>query len=291
MTLRTPAKINLTLHVGDRRPDGFHDVETMLQSISLSDVLTFRRTKGRFRLRTSGVDVPVDRSNLIWRAAIALWSAAGRDGDPAGADVALRKNIPMAAGLGGGSANAAGALVGLNSLWSLGLSRQDLWHVAATLGSDVPFFLAGGTAVGLGRGDRILPLRPIRRFGVVVIKPAFGVSTADAYRWLDEDRMAGSDSGRPGASHLDVGWPSPVRLWNDLQAPVAKRHAGVHDAVTAARQAGAIAAAMTGSGSAVFALFPPAAAPAAARRLRRPEWTVYAATTLSAAEAGRLMSL
>jgi 4-diphosphocytidyl-2-C-methyl-D-erythritol kinase len=235
--------------------------------------------------------VPADRSNLIWRAATTLWSAAGRDGDPADVQVTLRKVIPIAAGLGGGSANAVGALVGLNRIWTLGLSQLDLLRLAATLGSDVPFFLAGGTAIGLGRGERILPLRPIRRFGVVVIKPVFGVRTADAYRWLDQDRAAGLDGHLETPSDLNVGWPAPLRLANDLQAPVSRRHEGIQAAVRAAREAGAIAAGMTGSGSAVFALFPPAAAPRAARHLRRPGWVVHAAMTLTAAEAGRLMSL
>ncbi|HEX5069895.1 MAG TPA: 4-(cytidine 5'-diphospho)-2-C-methyl-D-erythritol kinase [Vicinamibacterales bacterium] len=291
LTLRTPAKINLTLRIGQRRPDGFHDVETVLQSIGLSDTLTFRPTAGPFRVTTSGRDVPADRSNLIWRAAMALWSAAGRDGEPHGARVTLRKLIPVAAGLGGGSANAAGALVGLNRTWALGVSRVDLLRLAATLGSDVPFFLTGGTAVGLGRGDRILPLRPIRRLGVVVIKPAFGVSTADAYRWLDEDRGRGIVDCDESPSGFNVGWPSPLILVNDLEAPVARRHSGIVQAVRAALEAGALAAAMTGSGSAVFGLFAPASAPAAARRLRRSGWVVHATTTLSAGESGRLMSL
>jgi 4-diphosphocytidyl-2-C-methyl-D-erythritol kinase len=291
VTLRTPAKINLTLHVGDRRADGFHDVRTVLQSIGLSDTLAFRRTRGPFHLTTSGGDVPSDRSNLIWRAAAALWTAAGRAGDPHGAHVTLRKLIPVAAGLGGGSANAAGALVGLNRLWRLRFSRADLDRLAATLGSDVPFFLAGGTAIGLGRGEQILPLRPIRRLGIVVIKPAFGVGTADAYRWLDEDRARSAGAAPDDGTDLNVGWPAPLRLVNDLQAPVATRHPGIREAIDAARRAGASAAAMTGSGSAVFAVFPPLAAAAAARRLARPGWFVRATTTVSAAQAGRLMSL
>jgi len=291
VTLRTPAKINLTLHVGDKRADGFHDVRTVLQSIGLSDTLRLRRTRGPFQLATSGGDVPSDRSNLIWRAAAALWTAAGRTGDPHGAHVTLRKVIPVAAGLGGGSANAAGALVGLNQIWRLGLSRADLDRLAATLGSDVPFFLTGGTAIGLGRGEQVLPLRPIRRLGIVLMKPAFGVGTADAYRWLDEDRARSASPSQDEGTDLEVGWPAPLRLVNHLQAPVATRHAGIGEAIEAARKAGAVAAAMTGSGSAVFAVFPPRAAVAAARWLARPGWFVRATQTLPAAEAGRLMTV
>jgi len=291
ITLRTPAKINLTLRVGDRRADGFHDVQTVLQSISLSDTVTFRRTTKPFQLTASGGAVPSDRSNLIWRAATALWAAAGRDGEPHGATVTLRKTIPMAAGLGGGSANAAGALIGLNRLWALGLSRLVLRDLAATLGSDVAFFLAGGTAIGLGRGDHILPLRPVRRLGVVVIKPEFGVSTADAYRWLDDDRTAGIAEPAQDRLGITVGWPEPLRLVNDLEAPVSRRHAEIGDAVRSAREAGALGAAMTGSGSAVFGLFRAPVPVSVVRRLRRPGWAVHTATTLSAQEAGRLMTL
>jgi len=291
VTLRTPAKINLTLQVGAKRADGFHDVRTVLQSIGLSDTLAFQRTKGPFRLTVAGADLASDQSNLIWRAAAALWTAAGKAGDPHGAHVTLRKVIPVAAGLGGGSANAAGALVGLNQMWRLGLTRADLDRLAASLGSDVPFFLAGGTAIGLGRGDQILPLKPIRRLGIVIIKPAFGVGTADAYRWFDENHARLEGASTDAGSDLNVGWPSPLRLINHLQAPVAARHPEIGEAIEAARQAGATAAAMTGSGSAVFAVFALPAAAAAARRLARPGWFVRATTTLSAAEAGRLMTL
>src|SRR5262245_42636946 len=188
LVLRPSAKINLTLHVGPVRADGFHDVRTVMQSIALSDPLTLTLRKGPFVFATRGPGVPADRTNLVWRAADALWRALGRSGEPANTHVKLDKQIPMAAGLGGGSADAAATLAGLHRLWGGKLSRRDLMQLAGTLGSDVPFFLHGGTALGVGRGEELYPLADVRRLGVVIVKPSFGVSTAEAYRWLDEDR-------------------------------------------------------------------------------------------------------
>src|SRR5215831_2807480 len=149
LVLRPSAKINLTLDVGVRRADGYHDVRTVLQSIALHDVLKIASGRGTLELVVSNAVVPADPTNLVWRAAKALWSALGRDGEPAGARLTLDKHIPVGAGLGGGSADAAAALVGLNRLWRGRRSRADLIKIAATLGADVPFFLVGGTAVGV----------------------------------------------------------------------------------------------------------------------------------------------
>jgi 4-diphosphocytidyl-2-C-methyl-D-erythritol kinase len=202
--LRPSAKVNLLLRVGPRRPDGYHEVRTLLQSIAISDTLTITARRGPFVLATRTPGVPTDASNLVWKAAAALWRAAGRDGDPRDAHVKLDKQIPTAAGLGGGSADAAAALLGLNRLWDLRLSRRDVVALAARLGADVPFFLLGGTALGVGRGDEIYPVDDIERLGVVVIKPSFGVATAEAYGWFDADarRRGRTDPrGRPRVGH------------------------------------------------------------------------------------------
>ena len=293
LVLRPSAKINLTLHVGARRVDGFHDVRTVLQSIALSDTLTITERAGRFGLVCRSPGVPADGTNLVWRAADLLWKALGRTGEPRDAHVKLEKHIPTEAGLGGGSADAAAALVGLNTVWGGRQSRRDLMRLGATLGSDVPFFLHGGTALGSGRGDELYPLDDSRRFGVVVLKPSFGVPTADAYRWFDED-TAGSPLESPVARHgeVDLGWPSgPIMLKNDLEAPVARRHPGIGEMVQACLREGAMAAAMTGSGSAVYGVFNEAMATKAARKLKRPEWLVLLTRTLTRREAGRHVSL
>jgi len=156
----------------------------------------------------------------------------------------------------------------------------------------VPFFLQGGTALGTGRGDEIYPVDDAARLGVVIIKPSFGVATADAYRWLDEDRAAGLTDAPAQGREVELGWDlGPISLMNDLQAPVARRHASIVEIVEALAKAGALGAAMTGSGSAVFGLFPEPQAPRAARRLKRADWLVLVTRTLSRREAGRRLGL
>jgi len=292
LVLRPPAKINLTLRVGPLRGDGFHDVRTLLQSIALSDTLTVTARRGPFALAAGGPGMPTDETNLVSRAAAALWRALGRDGEPRDAHVKLVKQIPLAAGLGGGSADAAAALVALNVVWEGRRSRRDLARIGGTLGADVPFFLQGGTALGAGRGDEIYPVDDAARLGVVIIKPSFGVATADAYRWLDEDRAPGVADAPAVSRDVDLGWAAgPIALVNDLQGPVARRHAPVDDIVDTLAKAGALGAAMTGSGSAVFGLFPEAQAPRAARRLKRADWLVQVTRTLSRREAARRIGL
>jgi 4-diphosphocytidyl-2-C-methyl-D-erythritol kinase len=293
-TLRPSAKINLMLRVGARDASGYHDVRTVLQSIALADQLRVTQRRGPFAFAVSGRGVPDDRTNLVWRAAEQLWRRAGRTGDPQDIHVHLTKRIPAGAGLGGGSADAAATLVALNAAWDLKLPVHELASVGAHLGSDVPFFLCGGTAIGVGRGTEVYPLIDGPRLGVVIIKPSFSISTADAYRWLDEDRPpVPYQLVASYGSRLDLGWPTgPITLENDLQAPVARRHPAVDEMVDACRAQGARAALMTGSGSAVFGLFDGLAAAArAARRLQRPDWLVIPTRTLTRRDAGRGMRL
>jgi len=292
LTLRPSAKINLTLRVGALLPNGFHDVQTIMQAIDLSDTLTFTPKTGPFVLTTASSAVPADETNLVWRAARALWRLSGHGGAPRDAVVTLEKAIPVAAGLGGGSADAAAALIGLNRIWDLRVPRPELVRLAAGLGSDVPYFFVGGAAIGTGRGDEVYPLSDVPGLGVIVIKPSFGVATADAYQWLDEDRAAGVVSDGAAAGQIQVGWPAgPLALVNDLQAPVSRRHAEVAAMIEACLEAGAMASAMTGSGSAVFGVFSPKTAARAARALRRPGWVVLQTRTIPRAEAWRRLGL
>ncbi len=294
LVLRPSAKINLTLRVGPARADGYHDVRTLLQSVALSDTLTISPRKGAFGLSTRAPGVPDDHTNLVWQAADRLWAELGRGGSPRDAHVRLEKQIPTAAGLGGGSADAAAALVGLNTIWDARKSRRDLVRIGATLGADVPFFLFGGTALGLDRGDEVYPVDDVGRFGIVLVKPSFGVSAGDAYRWLDEDRLAPKPApAEPGRRfEIDLGWPTgPVTLANDLEAAVSHRHPGIGEMVAACVKEGALGASMTGSGSAVFGVFPEAVARRAAQRLQRPDWLVILTRTLNRREAARRLGL
>jgi 4-diphosphocytidyl-2-C-methyl-D-erythritol kinase len=267
ITLRAFAKINLSLRVSGARQDGFHDVRTVLQSISLFDRVTIRTRRGPFEIRCDVPGVPVDRTNLVWKAAQTLWHAAGRDGEPRDATVTLEKRIPMQAGLGGGSSNAAAALLGLRKLWKLRLPDEEIHSAAARLGSDVPFFLIGGTVLGVGRGDEVYPLENLPRYWVVLAVPSFGVATADAYRWFDEAYET-PKGGREGFRPLFSNFPH-VPLVNDLEAPVAGRHPEIGELKQRFTSEGALMAGMSGSGSVVFGVFTSARrADVAARRLK-----------------------
>ena len=188
VSVRAYAKINLDLRVLGTRLDGFHELRTVFQSISLHDTVACIPREGPFAIECSAAGVPLDRSNLIWRAAEALWRALRRSGPIYGVGVRLDKRIPLQAGLGGGSADAAAALIGLARTWGVPLRPAQLTDVAATLGADVPFFLAGGTALGLGRGDDVYPLADLPRHWIVLLVPGFGVSTSEAYGWYDAER-------------------------------------------------------------------------------------------------------
>jgi 4-diphosphocytidyl-2-C-methyl-D-erythritol kinase len=246
--------VNLDLRVLGTRADGYHELRTVLQSIELHDTLTCVERPGAFALKCRVSGVPLDDSNLVWRAAAALWRTLGRDGDPRDAVITIDKRIPMQAGLGGGSGNAAAALLALGRLWG-GAPVTLLREVASRIGADVPFFLSGGTALGLGRGEEIYPLVDLPPHWIVIVRPPFGVSTAEAYAWYDEDRTAGVKEPRE-LQILPVPWPSrAAQMINDLEVAVVRRHPEIGSLKGALREAGAVASVMSGSGSAVYGLF------------------------------------
>jgi 4-diphosphocytidyl-2-C-methyl-D-erythritol kinase len=265
VTARAYAKVNLDLRVLGTRLDGFHELRTVLQTLELHDTLVCAQRRGPFTLKCRTPGVPLDATNLVWRAAAALWKALGRDGDPCDAVITIRKMIPPESGLAGGSADAAAALVALARLWG-GAPLPLLREVAASIGADVAFFLWGGTALGLGRGEEIYPLMDLPPHWIVIVRPPFGVSTAEAYSWYDDDRAAGLKEPRE-IQVLPVPWPTrAAQMINDLEPPVVRRHPEIAVLKAALREAGAIAAAMSGSGSAVFGLFRSRAAAAACVR-------------------------
>ena len=254
MRVRAYAKVNLDLRVLGTRTDGYHELRTVFQSVALHDTLLCVARPGEFAIKCRLVAVPLDQTNLVWRAAAALWTAMGRSGEPRDVVITIKKQIPLQAGLGGGSANAAATLQALARLWGgppIGLVRD----VAAGLGADVPYFLSGGTALGLGRGEEIYPLVDLPTHWVVIVQPPYGVSTAEAYAWYDEDRVAGLREPRE-PQMLPVPWPTrAAQMINDLEPPVVRRHPEIGTLKSLLRESGAVAAAMSGSGSAVFGLF------------------------------------
>jgi 4-diphosphocytidyl-2-C-methyl-D-erythritol kinase len=271
MRVRAFAKINRSLRVIGRRPDGYHELRTVFQSIALHDTITIAARRGPFRLTCNDPDCPVDPANLVWRAAQAAWRASGRRDAVRGLAIHLEKRIPLEAGLGGGSSDAAATLRALGRRWRIDRARWPA--IAGSLGADVPYFLVGGTVLGLDRGDRLERMREASSAWVVVVIPPFGVSTKAAFDWWDR-------AGR-----------QPTSLANDLQPVVARRHPEIAQLVAALRSAGAVEAAMSGSGSAVFGLFSrEAAAVEAAASLVSPRCRAIVTRTLDRAAYQRLAS-
>jgi 4-diphosphocytidyl-2-C-methyl-D-erythritol kinase len=278
VTIRAFAKINLSLRIkelpdrpdhANARADGFHEVQTILQAIDLSDRVRCEARRGPFHLVCSMPGVPTDRTNLVWQAAQRLWDAAGRKGQPRDAVVTLDKKIPMKAGLGGGSSDAAAALLGLRRVWKLRVADEELHAIGARLGSDVPYFFVGGTALGLGRGEEVYPLDDLPRLWVVLIVPPFGIATADAYEWLDDLRARTLIPVAP--RYLPGTWLGRIiPLVNDLEPPVIERHPVIGKLKDRLAKLGAVMVAMSGSGSTVFGIFTTArAAESAARTFTR----------------------
>jgi 4-diphosphocytidyl-2-C-methyl-D-erythritol kinase len=263
VTARAPAKVNVHLGVGPLRADGFHELRTVYLAVSLFDTVTVSPGDGLAVSVTgegAGGDVPTDRRNLVWQAAELL---AAHAGVPARASIAVAKNIPAAAGLAGGSADAAAALVALDELWGTRASRGDLAALAARLGSDVPFSLAGGVALGSGRGEQLSPVLARRPSHWVLGIAGEGLSTPAVYRELDRLRAAGRvPDGTDLRSPDDVlaalrNGPAAAlgaALGNDLQAPAFSLRPELRRALRAAKDAGAVAALVSGSGPTVAAL-------------------------------------
>jgi 4-diphosphocytidyl-2-C-methyl-D-erythritol kinase len=259
LTVRAPAKLNLSLRLLRTGADGYHEIRTVFQSIALHDTLTFTEQPGPFRIDCDDPAVPADDTNLVWRAAETIARVAGGVGAPRDIAIRIRKRIPMQSGLGGGSSDAAAALRGFAALWRVRIPREKLRAMAATLGADVPFFLEGGTALGLDRGDLLYPLPDLPAAWVVLVMPSFGVSTKEAYGWWDESEAArGGQSRPPVRPPRDrpslPGWTLP-ETGNDLEPDVVRHHPEIGRIVSALGRAGASYSAMSGSGSAVFGLF------------------------------------
>jgi 4-diphosphocytidyl-2-C-methyl-D-erythritol kinase len=282
------AKINLDLRVLGTRPDGFHDLKTVFQSLALFDNVTVTSRRGPLALTCDEPDIPTDQRNLAWKAVSLLHRmSSGKNSAPRDIVIDLRKRIPAEAGLGGGSANAAMTLVALNRLWKLDLDLASLTRIAARLGADVPYFLVGGTALGLGRGDDIYPLADMPPVHVVILRPGFGVATDEAYRWYDEESRR--PLREPVPRPVPPGWPAwSATLRNDLEAPVVRHHPAIGRIRQSLLDAGATFAAMSGSGSAVFGLFERGdAARRTANDLARPGWLLLHTRTLNRREYAR----
>ncbi|HEX2029785.1 MAG TPA: 4-(cytidine 5'-diphospho)-2-C-methyl-D-erythritol kinase [Actinomycetota bacterium] len=249
-----PAKLNPYLRIVGRRDDGFHEIETLVQPITLADGVQARPGRG-LRLAVAGEGapaVPRGEDNLVLTAARALRQACDVD---AGADLLLAKRVPVAAGLGGGSADAAAALRALDRLWGCGLGAPGLVRIAAEVGSDVPALVPGGPVVARGRGERVESVEARRTWWVLVV-PGFGIRAAEAYAWWDEDAPAEAPDVEPVLRALASGDVTTLAglAFNALEGPVVRRRPEVGEVKEQLLRAGALAAVMSGSGPAVAGL-------------------------------------
>lgn len=258
--VRAPGKLNLFFEVGERQEDGYHDVASVYQAVSLDEEV-WATEASDFSISVSGsVDVstvPLDDRNLALRAARAV---AKRIGHTGGVHLEVVKHVPVAGGMGGGSADAAAALVACDALWGADLGTAELHRLAARLGADVPFALMGGTAVGTGRGDRLSPALARARFDWVIVADAGGLSTPDVYRRLDElrDEHAPDIAPPPRTPEVAHGVLQALRsgdpvalaeyVRNDLQAAALNLHPALRAVLDTGERAGALAGIVSGSG-------------------------------------------
>jgi len=248
--LKSPAKINLSLNILGSRSDGFHEIETRVQQVSLFDDIRIRPASGAIRVSADCRDVPSGKQNLAYQAAAALREAAGAG--RLGASIYLKKNIPSGAGLGGASGNAAAVLWALNKLWALKFPPLALSRIAAGVGSDVPLFLSGTASMCRGRGELVSRCAPLRTGWILLIKPPFSLPTPRVYGWmrkyLKKERRTSRIGVRPGNLRI-------LEFRNDLELVVFERHPVLNECRDALLSSGARVALMSGSGTAMWGLF------------------------------------
>lgn len=297
--IKTPAKINLLLHIKGKREDGYHDLVTVMQAIDLYDELLIEKADNLELISTSP-DIPSDEKNLVYKAAVKLREFTGIN---EGARISLKKNIPVAAGLGGGSSDAAAALYGLNRLWGLGLSMETLCVLGRDIGSDVPFFIGGPTAAGYGRGDELIRLSNLTDYWYLLVNPGIMISTAWVYSQVDiSSGKGGFERVSPGENwigplvqpnleltkedvHIKIFLPDGLRLdgnniwlfpYNDLEGVVIRRYPVIKKIKDEMVASGAKCALMSGSGSSVFGIFRDRdSAERAGRNMQHYEWRTW----------------
>jgi 4-diphosphocytidyl-2-C-methyl-D-erythritol kinase len=253
VSVRAPGKVNLHLAVGDRRGDGYHELTTVFHAVSLFDEVTVRNADVlSLELVGEGADqLPTDGRNLAWQAAERMAEHVGRAPD---VSIMIDKSIPVAGGMAGGSADAAAVLVAMNSLWELALPRRDLRLLAAQLGSDVPFALHGGTALGTGRGEELATVLSRNTFHWVLAFAENGLSTSAVFAELDRLRDIGDpprlDEPGPVLAALAAGDPEQLAplLGNEMQAAAVSLDPALRRALRAGVEAGALAGIVSGSG-------------------------------------------
>ena len=252
--IRCNAKINLFLAVTGKRPDGFHDILTFFQPVSLYDELKLEFTSGQIELAGDAPDIPWDESNLCFKAASEFISATGCD---VGVRISVHKNIPHGAGLGGGSSDAAGVLTGMNHLLGMPVGVEILEEIALRIGSDVPFFVRGGPAVGRGRGELLKEMEGLSSGAVLIVKPDIPISTKTAYDNVKILLTGDSYEDRLNCLLKQVkGFPDMVcETFNSFESYAVEQYPEVEEILAVFRREEPVLSLLSGSGSACFALF------------------------------------
>lgn len=251
MTKASPAKVNLYLRVLRKREDGYHDILSLMQRIDLCDEMTFKRTAGGIAVRCPGTDLPEDEGNIVTRAAGAFFSHIGVRPE---IEITLCKRIPIAAGLGGGSSNAATTLLTLNEMYGSPLTREELMTIGTGLGADVPFFIFGKTSWASGIGDRLQEAPPLPFLQFLLVNPGFEISTKSVYQGLNLrlTKQAINYSIPRFSTEDDL-----IRgITNDLESVTVKLHPVLDQIKALLMKNGARGALMSGSGPTVFGIFP-----------------------------------
>lgn len=255
LKLISPAKVNLTLLVTGKRDDGYHNIESIMHRIDLHDVIEFS-IADNIQLTCNIAELQSEK-NLVYKAAMSLKKYTGY---AAGANINLTKNIPMQAGLGGGSSNAATTLIGLNELWNTGISQQELTSLAAQIGSDVPFFLMGEAALAQGRGELLTPIPDSCNFNIVIVKPTAGLDTGSVYKIFNAPPFSDKNHLQQETAMMmhamKIGHPIAVgaSLCNDLQQPAYSLLPQLKDIHDKMEEMGAMGILLCGSGSSTFAI-------------------------------------
>ena len=255
LKFKTPAKINLGLHIHKKRDDGFHELETLFQMVAWFDEVELEETQGNVELFCDTPGIPNDETNLVVKAARLLQNLF--PGKCRGVKIKLKKNIPSGAGLGGGSGNAAGVLLALNVLWNLKIPRDDLISMASELGSDVPFFLMSPCAIGTGKGEILQPVESPISFYILMIYPGFPISTPWVYGNLNL-KLTKSENNISILKNFimrSVFAQLGAALYNDLEPVVFKRYPEILTMKNELLNSGAEGALLSGSGSTVFGIF------------------------------------
>jgi len=276
LSLKSYAKINLCLYVLKKREDGYHDIFSVMQAIDLHDQLTLYKTEKGIDIRCDHPDVPKDEKNLAYQAAELLFRERSLEG---GVRIDIGKNIPVSAGLGGGSSNAAFALKGTSQLFDLKLSLQKFHSLASKIGSDVPFFLYSGQAIAKGRGEKIVPIKLYRDYWLVLVCPNLLISTKSVYQEVKIDLTESKSFINLGfCDNKDAFLKTLQKFHNDLEKVVIKRYAIVSQIKKTLESYGAIKSSMSGSGPTVYGVFEEKPqAEEVARKLSGGDWRIYLA--------------